>query len=102
ETAQFLQNLQPQRPQLLLQQRVGEKAEERIGLRALLRLAEHAGSGDERVDVARVAVELRHPEGLELVEFLLVDQALSIVAKRQSRGPPGRNERDIVAAEAVD
>ena len=96
EAAQLLQHLQPQRPQLLLQQRVGEEAEERVGLRALLRLAERPGRGDERVDVARVAVELRHPERLELVEFLLIDQALSIVAKRQSRSPPGRNERDIV------
>ena len=38
EAAELLQHLQPQRPQLLLQQRVGEEAEERVGLRALLRL----------------------------------------------------------------
>src|SRR5436190_2149596 len=93
ETAQLLEHLQPLRPELLLEIGVAEKAQQRIGLRALLRLAERLGGANERIDITGVAFHLRHPQRLERIEIFPVDQLRGIISKRQGRQPPAKRGR---------
>ena len=82
ETAQLLEHVQPLWPELALLEGVGEEPEESVGLRALLGLAKCLPHVDEGVGVARVLVDLIEPEGLEIVELLLLYQSIRIVAER--------------------
>src|SRR5581483_177732 len=85
ETAELFQNEKTLRPEIALFQRVGEEAEKRIRLRPLLCLAERLGDGDKRLGVTRIAIELLHPERLEIVEFLAVNQRERVVSERHGR-----------------
>ncbi len=95
ETAQLLQHRQALGPELPFQQNVGEKSEERIGLRALLGLAENLGDADERLGVGGIALELVHPERFQPVELLLFNQSASIFNEPQ-RHDLRRDEPRIV------
>src|SRR6185436_8902787 len=81
EAADLLEHREALRPEMALLQDVGEEAEEGVGLRALLGLAQRLGDVDERVDVARVALDPVHPERLDVIELFLLDQSLRIFAK---------------------
>ena len=53
---------------------------------ALLGFAQRFGGPQERVDVARVAFDLVHPERLELIELFFLNQRIGLVRKRHGRG----------------
>jgi hypothetical protein len=86
QAADLLEDLQALRPGLALLERVAEETEERVGLRALLRLAQRLRGGEERVDVGGIALDLVHPERLEIVELLLLNQSIRVFAERHERG----------------
>jgi hypothetical protein len=86
EASDLLQHLQPLRPELALLERVGEEAEERVGLTALFGFAKGFRGGEESFDVRGVALDLLHPERLEVVEFFLVNQSIRIFAERHGGG----------------
>ena len=90
QPAAFLQHLQSLVPHLALEVGVAEEAEERVGLRALLRFAERLGGAEKRVDVARIAFELRHPARLERIEISSFDQLRGIFREPQARQPPAK------------
>ena len=88
-------------PQSALLECVGEKAEEGVRLRSLLGFAERLRGSDEGVDLARVAIELLHPERLDVIEFFLVDQCDRVVSKRH--GPhivDDQCKRSVLSAES--
>jgi hypothetical protein len=85
EAPDLLQYLQALQPELALLEGVGEEAEERVGLGALRGFAEGFPGGDERFDVARVPLDLLHPERLEVVELFPVNQSIRIFAERHGR-----------------
>ena len=86
EPADFLEHLQALRPESFFFERVAEETEERVGLRALLGFAQRLGERDEGTDVARVALDLVHPERLEVIEFFLLNQSIRVVAERHGDG----------------
>src|ERR1051326_2488982 len=79
----LLDRLAALRPELALEEDVGEEADEGVGECALLGLAQRLGRFQERVGVARIAVELVHPERFEVVELLFLNQRVGIVGKPQ-------------------
>src|SRR4029079_4170214 len=68
QTPDFLQDLEPLRPKLLVFECVGQESEERVGLGALFGFAEGLRGGEEWIDIREVAVELGHPERLDLIK----------------------------------
>jgi hypothetical protein len=96
QPAGLFEDLQALRPHLALEVGVVEEAEEGVGLRALLGLAERLRRAKERFDVARIGVELGHPERLERVEVSFFDQFRGIFRKRQRRQPPAETRPRIV------
>ncbi len=84
EAPQLLEHRETLRPELALQEDVGEEADEGVGEGALLRLAQRFGGFQEHVDIPRIAVELIHPQRFEVVELLLLNQRVCIVGKPQT------------------
>jgi len=101
KAAELFQNGEALRPELALEEGVGEKADEGVGERALLRFAQRFGDAEEGVGVARIAVELVHPQRFEIVEFLLFNQRVCIVGKPQ-RETLREMERALYAMIAAD
>src|SRR5260221_1115223 len=83
KTTELLQDSQALGPELLLEQGVSEQAHQRIGLGALLGLAEGFCGTDQGVDVGGIALELVHPERFQLIEFLLFNQRACIFSEAQ-------------------
>jgi hypothetical protein len=78
QASELFENLQPLGPHLFLEQRVGKETEERVGLGALLGFAQRFPGFEKRADVARVAIDLVHPQRLELVELFFLNQSIRI------------------------
>ena len=81
EPADLLEDLQALQPHFSLEQHFGEEAEERVGLGALLGFAKDLRRSQESADVARIALQLAHPERFELVEFFVVDQRIRVIGE---------------------
>ena len=86
EASQLLEHLQALRPELSFLEHIGEQSEERVGLRTLLGLAQRLRGVEEHLDVAGIALDLIHPERLEIVELFLLDQSTRIFAERHGSG----------------
>jgi hypothetical protein len=93
---ELLEHLEPLAPEAALLECVAEKTEERVRLSALLGLAERLRDVEERLDVARIALDLVHPERLEVVELLLLNQNTRIFAERHGEGIVCKVGRELV------
>ena len=82
EAAELFQHLQALKPVAAFLLGVGEETEERVRLRTLFGLSQRFRDGEERFDVGRIAIELRHPERLDVVKLLFVDPVECVFAER--------------------
>src|SRR5262249_866953 len=81
EPAQLLQHLQALGPHFPLEEHFGERTKKRAGLAALFGLAKRFGDSQKGLDVARIALQLTHPERFECVEFFVVNQRIRVIGE---------------------